>query len=117
MREIQELSTEHKSLNSLDTTEGTVLDTTEKTIVINADPVPHIDTNQFNQMLGRKGRDSMGQHSSIPVVVLYLERLAVNVKVATILGSIPASSETFESEGRLMKQYGITYIKNKKIEK
>jgi hypothetical protein len=60
MREIQELSTEHKSLNSLDTTEGTVPETTEKTIVINADPVPHIDTNQFNQMLGRVGRDSMG---------------------------------------------------------
>jgi hypothetical protein len=63
MREIQELSTEHKPLNSVDTTEQTVassFDPTEKTIVINADPVPHIDTNQFNQMLGRKGRDSMG---------------------------------------------------------
>ncbi len=63
MREIQELSTEHKSLNSVDPTEETIAgnpDTTEKTIVINADPVPHIDTNQFNQMLGRMGRDSMG---------------------------------------------------------
>jgi hypothetical protein len=63
MREIQELSTEHKSLNSVDTTEETVAsnpETTEKTIVINADPIPHIDTNQFNQMLGRVGRYSMG---------------------------------------------------------
>ncbi len=63
MREIQELSTEHKSLNSVDTTEETIAgssDTTEKTIVINADPVPHIDTNQFNQMLGRVARDFMG---------------------------------------------------------
>jgi hypothetical protein len=59
MREIQELSTEHKSLNSVDPTEQTVPETTEKPIVINADPVPVIDTNQFNQMLGRMGRDSM----------------------------------------------------------
>jgi hypothetical protein len=60
MREIQELSTEHKSLNSVDTTEGTIPETTEKTVVINADPIPQIDTNQFNQMLGRMGRESMG---------------------------------------------------------
>jgi hypothetical protein len=30
----------------------------------------------------------------------WLERLAVNAKVATVLGSIPASSDTLESEGR-----------------
>ncbi len=29
-----------------------------------------------------------------------LERLAVNTKVATVLGSIPASSDILESEGR-----------------
>jgi hypothetical protein len=34
----------------------------------------------------------------------WLERLAVNGDVATVLGSIPASSDTVESEGRQMKQ-------------
>jgi len=34
----------------------------------------------------------------------WLERLAVNAKVATVLGSIPSSSDTVESEGRQMKQ-------------
>ncbi len=34
----------------------------------------------------------------------WLERLAVKAKVATPLGSIPASSDTVESEGRRMKQ-------------
>ncbi len=33
-----------------------------------------------------------------------LVRLTVNDKVATALGSIPASSDTVESEGRQMKQ-------------
>jgi hypothetical protein len=32
------------------------------------------------------------------------QRLAVDAKVATVLGSIPASSDTVESEGRQMKQ-------------
>jgi hypothetical protein len=32
----------------------------------------------------------------------WLERLAVNAKVATVLGSIAASSDTVESEGREM---------------
>ncbi len=41
------------------------------------------------------------------------ERLAVNAKVATVLGSIPASSDTVESEGWQMKQCWITYIKIK----
>ncbi len=65
MREIQELSTEHKSLNSVDPTEETIAgssDTTEKTIVINADPIPHIDTNQLNQMLGRVHSFPSKQH-------------------------------------------------------
>ncbi len=34
----------------------------------------------------------------------WLERLAVNAKVATDLGSITASSDTVEYEGRQMKQ-------------
>jgi hypothetical protein len=34
----------------------------------------------------------------------WLERLTANAKVATVLGSIPASSDTVESEGRQMKQ-------------
>ncbi len=33
-----------------------------------------------------------------------LEGLAVNAKVATVLGSIPSSSDTVESEGRQIKQ-------------
>ncbi len=41
----------------------------------------------------------------------WLQRL--NPKVATILGSIPASSDTEEYEGRQMKQCWITQIKNK----
>ncbi len=35
------------------------------------------------------------------------ERLAANALVATVLGSIPASVGTVESEGRQMKQYWI----------
>jgi hypothetical protein len=34
----------------------------------------------------------------------WLERLTANAVVATVLGSIPASSDTVESEGRQMKQ-------------
>jgi hypothetical protein len=43
-----------------------------------------------------------------------LERLTVtaNDKVATVLGSIPASSDTVESEWRQMKQCWIKYIQN-----
>jgi len=40
-----------------------------------------------------------------------LERLTANAKVATVLGSIPASSGTVESEGRQMKQCCIKYLK------
>ncbi len=39
--------------------------------------------------------------------------VAVNAKVATVLGSIPASSDTVESEGRQLKQRWITYIEKK----
>ncbi len=43
----------------------------------------------------------------------WLERLAVNAKVAIVLGFIPASSDTVESERQQMKQCWITYIKRK----
>jgi hypothetical protein len=43
-----------------------------------------------------------------------LESLANNAEVATVLGSIPASSDTVESEGRKTKQCLITFIKKKK---
>ncbi len=42
---------------------------------------------------------------------LVVRRLAVNAKVATVMGSFLASSDTVESEGRQMKQYWITNIK------
>jgi hypothetical protein len=38
------------------------------------------------------------------LIFAWLERLAFNAKVATVLGTIPASSDTVESEGRQMKQ-------------
>ncbi len=45
----------------------------------------------------------------------WLELLTANAIVATVLGSIPASSDTVESEGRQMKQCQKSYIK--KIQK
>jgi hypothetical protein len=47
----------------------------------------------------------------------WLQRLTVNAKVATVLDSIPASSDTVESDGRQMKQCWIKYIvrKNRKV--
>ncbi len=44
-----------------------------------------------------------------------LERLTANAPVATVLGSIPASVGTVESEGRQMKQFWILYDKKEKI--
>ncbi len=46
-----------------------------------------------------------------------LERLTANAVVATALGSIPASSDTVETEGLQMKQCWITYIKRKNLKK
>ncbi len=43
-----------------------------------------------------------------------VDRLTANGWFAPILGSIPASSDTVESEGRQMKQCWIKYRKNKK---
>jgi hypothetical protein len=45
----------------------------------------------------------------------WLERLAdgVNAKFQTVMCSIPASSDTVESEGRQMKQCWIKYIRKK----
>ncbi len=50
-------------------------------------------------------------------LVKWLERLTANAAVATVLGSIPASSDTMESEGRQIKQCWISYIKKKFIKK
>ncbi len=42
------------------------------------------------------------------------ERLTVNAVVATVMGSITASSDTVESEGRQKNQCWISYIKKSK---
>jgi hypothetical protein len=47
---------------------------------------------------------------------VWLERLTANAVVATVLGSMPASSDTVESEGRQMKQC-LNIVHNKKITK
>jgi hypothetical protein len=47
-------------------------------------------------------------------IAKWLERLAVYAQVATVLGSIPASSDIVESEGQQMKQCLVTFIKRKK---
>ncbi len=39
------------------------------------------------------------------------QRMKANAEVATVLGSIPSSSDTVESEGRQMKQCWIRYFK------
>ncbi len=46
-------------------------------------------------------------------VAEWIERLTANAEVATVLGSIPASSDTVESEGRQMKLCLIKYIHKK----
>jgi hypothetical protein len=38
-------------------------------------------------------------------ILRWLVRLTANAEVATVLGSIPAYSDTVKSEGRQMKQY------------
>ncbi len=56
-----------------------------------------------------------GTGSKIKILAEWIERLAVNAKVATVLGSIPTSSDTAESEGRQqMKQCWIRDNKKKK---
>jgi hypothetical protein len=48
-------------------------------------------------------------------VAEWLERLSANAEVATVLASIPASSDTMESEGWKMKHCWVsTYIKKSK---
>jgi len=44
----------------------------------------------------------------------YLERLTASAEVETVLGSVPASSDTVESEGRQMEQCLLHYIEKKK---
>jgi hypothetical protein len=46
----------------------------------------------------------------------WLEHLTASAIVATVLNSIPASSDTVESEGRQIKQCWISYIKRKKCQ-
>jgi hypothetical protein len=46
----------------------------------------------------------MSSSSSGLDLAQWLERLTVNAIFATVLGSIPASSDIVESEGRQMKQ-------------
>ncbi len=45
-------------------------------------------------------------------IAQWFERLAVNAEVATVLGSIPASSDTVWSEGRQMKKCWVEYWNN-----
>ncbi len=45
-----------------------------------------------------------------PLIYLIITRLTANAEVATVLGSIPASSDTVESERRQMKQCWIQSI-------
>ncbi len=52
--------------------------------------------------------------SSRLAIGYWLERLTVIAKVPTVLGSMPASSDTLESEVRRMKQCWITNIKIQK---
>ncbi len=42
-----------------------------------------------------------------------LERLTANAEVATVLGSLPASPDTVEYEGRQMKQCWIKFLHRK----
>jgi hypothetical protein len=54
-----------------------------------------------------------------PVIFRYhlpLKHLKANAVVATVLGSIPASSDTVDSVGRQMKQGWISFIKKEKSE-
>jgi hypothetical protein len=48
--------------------------------------------------------------------LVYLERLTVNAEVATVLGSIPASSNTVESEG-VADEAVLNTVNRKKIKK
>ncbi len=47
----------------------------------------------------------------------WLESLTTNAEVATVLGAIPASSDTVESERHQMNQCRIKYWKNENKEK
>ncbi len=59
----------------------------------------------WTRSLGDCGRD----------LAQWLKRLTANAKVASVLGSIPASSDKEESEGQQMKQ--VRYIMNKSTKK
>jgi hypothetical protein len=55
----------------------------------------------------------MGYDSSkyVDEIMRFSRVVRVNAEVATVPGSIPASCETVESEGRKMKQWRIQHIK------
>ncbi len=59
----------------------------------------------------------MSPKDGFPHVDEWLERLTANAEVATVLGSIPASSDTVESEERQMKQCWNQYKEEQKYKK
>ena len=71
---------------------------------------PHLQRNNYKQLLLFQKRDIANNCGWD--VAEWLERLTVITEVATVLGSIPASTDTVESEGRQMKQRWIKYWKN-----
>ncbi len=48
-------------------------------------------------------------------MVTLSDMMTANANVAKVLGSIPASSDTVESEGRQMKQYLRKYFKSSSL--
>jgi hypothetical protein len=69
----------------------------------------------FNESKKRKGSIVNYRRFAIPTewnLAEWLKRLAVNGKDALVLGNIPASFDTVESEWQQMKQCWITQEKN-----
>ncbi len=67
------------------------------------------DTDTATVIFGRTNKNEASNLSGWDLAVLF-ERLMANAKVATFLGSIPATSDTEKSEGRQVKQCLIQYI-------
>ncbi len=61
--------------------------------------VPHLPGRATDTIKEPTVQDSVDE-----ILAEWLERLTANAVVATILGSIPVTSDTVESEGRQMKQ-------------
>ncbi len=69
----------------------------------------------FNKEKGERQTRKNRNNTEDPVhygwdLAEWLERLTANAEVAAVLASIPASSDTVESEGRQMKQCWIQFI-------